>query len=179
MTAIGDSVMLDYADELRALLPGVAIHAAVGLQFSAGISLAERLRAEHRLGSVVVVALGTNGPVTPTELRELLAVLRRVRRVVLVTVHVDRPWQDSVNAVLRAGAAVARNAVVADWAALAAHHPGWFYADGTHLPIDGPGARALARLIAAKVHAASPGASAGPKRGRRARTPASAGPSRR
>ena len=41
--------------------------------------------------------------------------------------------------------------MLADWQGLAAQHPEWFYSDGTHLPIDGPGAQALAALIASKV----------------------------
>ena len=40
------------------------------------------------------------------------------------------------------------NVVVADWATLAAQNPQWFGADGTHLAIDGPGADALASLMA-------------------------------
>ena len=34
---------------------------------------------------------------------------------------------------------------------LAALHPAWFYSDGTHLPEFGPGAEALAALIAAAL----------------------------
>ena len=41
-----------------------------------------------------------------------------------------------------------KNVVVADWATLAAQNPQWFGADGTHLAVDGPGADALASLVA-------------------------------
>jgi hypothetical protein len=59
-----------------------------------------------------------------------------------------------VNAELRAGvAANPKETRLADWATLAAHHPGWFYSDGTHLPLYGPGAKALAGLVAAAVKA--------------------------
>jgi hypothetical protein len=68
--------------------------------------------------------------------------------VVFVNVHVDRPWQDPNNAVLASGATRYHNAVVADWATLAAQNPAWFGADGTHLAIDGTGADALAQLVA-------------------------------
>ena len=40
------------------------------------------------------------------------------------------------------------NVVVADWATLADQNPQWFGADGTHLAVDGPGADALASLVA-------------------------------
>jgi hypothetical protein len=99
----------------------------------------------------VVVALGTNGPITATDFDTMMSDLAGVTRVVFVTVHVDQPWQDPVNAVLEAGVARYPNAVLADWAGLAAAHPEWFYSDGTHLPIGGPGAQALAALIATAV----------------------------
>jgi hypothetical protein len=97
------------------------------------------------------VALGTNGPITASDFDTMMADLAGVTRVVFVTVHVDQPWQDPVNAVLEAGVARYPNTVLADWAGLAAAHPEWFYSDGTHLPIGGPGAQALAALIATAV----------------------------
>jgi len=42
-------------------------------------------------------------------------------------------------------------AVLADWNTLATQNPSWVYSDGTHLPIDGQGAQALATLIAQKA----------------------------
>jgi hypothetical protein len=53
--------------------------------------------------------------------------------------------------VLARGASRYPNVVVADWATLAAQHPEWFAADGTHLAIDGPGAIALAGLVASAL----------------------------
>ena len=55
------------------------------------------------------------------------------------------------NDLIRTGPRRDRHAVLADWTALAKKHPGWFYADHVHLPINGPGATALARLIATKL----------------------------
>jgi hypothetical protein len=83
----------------------------------------------------------------------MLHVLSPCSRVVLVTNHVPLWWQNPNNRLLRAAAAAHRDAVLADWAALAAAHPGWFYADGVHMPIGGTGAHAFARLIASKVSA--------------------------
>jgi len=80
-----------------------------------------------------------------------MSILHDASRVVFVTVHVDRPWQDQVNSVLVQGVARYPNTVLADWQGLAAQNPQWFYADGTHLPIGGPGAQALADLIADRL----------------------------
>ena len=52
---------------------------------------------------------------------------------------------------LAQGAARYPNVVIADWATLAAANPSWFGPDGTHLAINGPGATALAALIASKL----------------------------
>ena len=78
----------------------------------------------------------------------MMSILQGASRVVFVNVHVDRPWQDTNNAVLARGAARYPYVVVADWASLAARNPKWFGGDGTHLPINGPGAVALASLVA-------------------------------
>jgi len=101
--------------------------------------------------AAVVVALGTNGPITAADFDAMMSILPGASRVVFVTVHVDKPWQNQVNGVLSSGVARYPKAVLADWESLAAQHPEWFYSDGTHLPIGGPGAQALAALIASKV----------------------------
>ncbi|HUZ20177.1 MAG TPA: hypothetical protein VMU75_06385 [Acidimicrobiales bacterium] len=151
VTAIGDSVMVDYEADLQAAIPGIDVEAAVSRQWSAGIAEAEQLRAEHRLGATVVIGLGTNGPITAADFDAMMSALAGVSKVVFVTVHVDQPWQDSVNAVLRAGVASHPGTVLADWTALADGNPGWLYSDGTHLPIGGTGAQALATLVASKI----------------------------
>jgi hypothetical protein len=148
MTAIGDSVMVDYASALVRDLPGINVQAAVSRQWSAGIAEVASLRSKNDLGATVVIGLGTNGPVTHAAFRSMMAELGGVQRVVFVTVFVDQPWQGEVNATLAWGASQYRNVVLADWASLAAHHRSWLYADGTHLPIGGAGAIALATLVA-------------------------------
>jgi hypothetical protein len=147
VTAVGDSVMLDYQDSLQTSIPGVNVNAAVSRQWSDGESILQTLKADGQLGADVIVALGTNGPITDTDFDNMMAILGGASRVVFVNVHVDRPWQDPNNAVLANGAARYPNVVIADWATLAAQNPQWFGADGTHLAIDGPGAQALASLI--------------------------------
>jgi hypothetical protein len=151
VTAVGDSVMLDYQDPLTASIPGINVNAAVSRQWSDGEAILQTLKADGQLGADVIVALGTNGPITDTDFDNMMSILGGASRVVFVNVHVDRPWQDPNNAVLAGGAARYPNVVVADWATLAAQNPQWFGADGTHLAIDGPGADALASLVASTL----------------------------
>ena len=147
VTAVGDSVMLDYQTPLEADIPGIDVEAAVSEQWAAGEEELAQLKAEGRLGAEVIVALGTNGPITATDFSDMMTVLQGASHIVFVNIHVDRPWQDPNNAVLDQGAATYPGVLIADWATLAAANPEWFGPDGTHLAIDGPGAQALASLI--------------------------------
>ena len=151
VTAVGDSVMLDYQAPLQQDIPGVNVQAAVSEQWSAGEAELLQLKSGGQLGAVVIVGLSTNGPITSTDFANMMSILSGASRVVFVTIHVDRPWQDSNNAVLAAGVRQYPNTVLADWYGLVEQNPGWLYSDGTHLPIDGPGAQALANLVAAQA----------------------------
>jgi hypothetical protein len=147
VTAIGDSVMLDYQDPLQTDIPGINVDAAVSRQWSEGESILQELKSSGQLGGEVIVALGTNGPIAATDFDNMMAILNGASRIVFVNTHVDQPWQDPNNAVIADGAARYPNVYVADWATLATQNPQWFGSDGTHLAIDGSGADALASLI--------------------------------
>jgi hypothetical protein len=139
--------MLDYQIPLESDIPGVDVEAAVSRQWGAGEDLLAQLKAEGQLGAEVIVALGTNGPISSSDFGDMMNILQGASRVVFVNIHVDRPWQDPNNAVLTQGAATFPRVVIADWVTLADANPGWFGPDETHLAIDGPGAQALASLI--------------------------------
>jgi hypothetical protein len=151
VTAVGDSVMLDYKDPLETDIPGVDVQAVVGEQWYTGEDDLRQLKAAGQLGAEVIVALSTNGPITATDFDNMMAILQGASRVVFVNIHVDRPWQDPNNAVLAAGATRYPNVVIADWVDLANANPDWFYPDQTHMDIDGPGADALASLVASTL----------------------------
>lgn len=153
VTAVGDSVMLDYQDPLQTDIPGINVNASVSRQWSDGLQILQELKASGQLGAEVIVALGTNGPITDSDFDAMMQVLTGASRVVFVNFHVDRPWQDPNNAVLANGASRYPNVFIADWATLAAQNPQWFGSDGTHLAIDGPGATALAMLVASTLAA--------------------------
>jgi len=149
--AVGDSVMIDAQGPLQGCVSNIQVNAAVSRQWSDGETILRQVMVGASPPSVVVVGLGTNGPITDSDFDTMMSILPGASRVVFVTVHVDRSWQAQVNGVLARGVARYPKAVLADWASLAAQHPEWFYSDGTHLPIGGPGAQALAALVASKV----------------------------
>ena len=150
VTAVGDSILLDAQPELTALLPGVGVDGVVSRQFQAGIGVVQADRSSGTLGRVLVVELGTNGGISPSDVDAMVQAAAGVARVVFVNVCVPRAWAAPDNAVLADG--VARHAdvaVLADWNGLATPHPEWFTADQVHL--NPAGAAALAILIASKV----------------------------
>lgn len=129
--AIGDSVMLASAPELAAAFPDIWIDAEVSRGLWAGVSIAEELVAQGSLRPVLVVGLGTNGPVD----EEALIALRRVaaeRRIVLVNAYGDRWWIPEVNAQLAAFAAQHRGVTLADWHTAIAAVPGGLAPDDIH-----------------------------------------------
>ena len=149
--AVGDSVMIDAQQPLEACVPGITVNATVSRQWSDGEAIMRQVMAGASPPAVVVIDLGTNGPIADGDFNAMMSVLSGATRVVFVTVHVDRPWQNQVDAVLANGVSRYPKTVLADWQSLAVQHPEWFYSDGTHLPIGGPGAQALAGLIASHV----------------------------
>jgi hypothetical protein len=153
VTSIGDSVMIDAEPDLQADIPGIDVEAAVSRQWYEGVSLAQQLKAEGRLGAIVVVDLGTNGPVTPDMFAQMMSVLAGASRVVFVTVHLPASysWSQSVNATLRQCVPQYPRARLADFNSLADKHPEWFYGDGIHMPIGGAGAQAMALLIKSQI----------------------------
>jgi hypothetical protein len=147
VSAVGDSIMLDIQPYLQVDIPGTQIDGLVSRQFEAGIAVVQADRAAGTLGNVLVVELGTNGAVTPSDFDDMMQAAAGVKRVVFVNINVPRSWEAPDNAVLAAG--VARYpgvAVLADWNALSAGHPEWFTPDQVHL--QPAGAQALAALVA-------------------------------
>jgi len=148
VTAIGDSVMMDVESALTADVRGTVFDAYVGQQWYEGTSDLQALRAERRLGSIVIIELGTNGPIDRSDFNDMMKALTGVSRVVVVTNFVPDYWQGQNNAVIEAGARAYKNVAVANWEPLAAAHPDWFYGGvGPHMPEGGPGAEVLASLI--------------------------------
>ena len=147
VSAVGDSIMIDIQPYLETDIPGVTVDGVVSRQFETGIGVVQAERAAGTLGSVLVVELGTNGSVTPSDFDAMMQAAAGVQRVVFVNINVPRPWEAPDNAVLAAG--VARYpgvAVLADWNAVSTPHPEWFTPDQVHL--EPAGAQALAALVA-------------------------------
>ena len=132
VVALGDSVMLGAVADLRQDIAGISVEAVEGQQASDAFRRLGALLSAGQVGPAVVLQSGTNGSMDPVALDGLLTRLAG-RRVVILNVHVPRPWQNADNATLAAAARTHANVILIDWNAAAAAHPEWFWGDGTHL----------------------------------------------
>ncbi|MEJ6488474.1 acyltransferase family protein [Leucobacter sp. USCH14] len=114
VTAIGDSVMLASLPELETRFSGITIDAAVSRGMGVGVEIAAQQADAETLRPVLLVGLGTNGPINVDELDALRAAAGD-RQIVLVNAHGDREWIPGVNEALREYAESHRGVVVADW----------------------------------------------------------------
>ncbi|MFE7295489.1 acyltransferase family protein [Streptomyces sp. NPDC057579] len=146
ISAIGDSVMVAAAPALKQKLPGITVDAEVSRQLSVAPELVKTLRRHGTLGDTVIIGLGTNGTGGKTALEGAINAAGPGKRFVLVTSHVSRPWQNSVNQAMDEVASHHRNVVVADWNKAITGHDNLLTDDGVHP--DPAGARVYADTVA-------------------------------
>lgn len=80
---------------------------------------------------MIVVGLGTNGPIERSDLNELKRIAG-TRPIVLVNAYGDRWWIPEVNETLASFAKNRRGVVLADWNAAVAGVPDALAGDGIH-----------------------------------------------
>ena len=164
--AIGDSVLLAAASALGTRLHGdITVDAAVGRQVWTGISRLEQYRDAGDLVGLraIVIALGTNGPMTPADVAQLRALARGVPLLVFINVRVDRTWQSETNTSLAAVVGQPGVRVVNWYGASAA--PGLLWPDGVHP--DPAGATVYAGLVASALALGAPRPQSAPATERR------------
>lgn len=115
ITAVGDSVMLAAEPALREKLPGIDVDAQVSRSMYVAVDILKQRADAGELRSTVVLGLGTNGPVNPDSLDDVLRVIGPDRQLILVTAYAPRDWIEGVNAELTSFAAAHRTTAIADW----------------------------------------------------------------
>ena len=151
ITMIGDSVMLGASTAITEIMPDAFVDAKGSRDVCGGFDIAQKLQQEGYLRDIVVVALGTNGPLLEYEpyasgMQNLLNLLGNDRQVYWVTVYCSySEWMSMNNQYLAELEKVRPNFHLIDWYFLAVSHPEWLYDDGTHLTPDG--AEQYAKLI--------------------------------
>jgi hypothetical protein len=160
--------MVASAAALNTTLPGIYINAVVGRAMVNGLAEIQSLIARHELRRYVVVGLGTNGPVSAAQIRQLRHLIGPGRDLILVNTYGPTPWASSVNMVIDAAGRHTAHVSLADWHAAISGHTNLLWPDRIH-PRPA-GARVYARIVLAAIaaqvpHAAAPscGAARGPR----------------
>ena len=134
--ALGDSVMLGAAPQLKE--DGFTVDAVESRAFVNGLDTILQLNAQGRLGDVVVVHLGTNGPIGSGDMTRMMDALAGVPQVLLLTIDVPRDYTSDNNSLIYETASAYPNVSLLDWAGLNDSCPGdCFYSDGFHLRPEG------------------------------------------
>ena len=142
---IGDSVMLGSAHQIQQVLPGSWIDAEVSRYVGSGLEIAQSMYAQGKLGHLVVISLGTNGPIAGQERYEVQtrALLKYLcadpdRQIFWVNTYAPHlSWQDTNNDYLNQISASHPNVHIIDWYGLISQHPEWLSGDGIHPNDDG------------------------------------------
>ncbi|MDD4334064.1 MAG: acyltransferase family protein [Desulfotomaculaceae bacterium] len=145
VTVIGDSVMINVGPELKKLSPDIVVDAELGRQMFQAPQVIENLKEQGVLGETVVIALGSNGSFTEGQFVDILNLLGRERRIVLVNTRVPKPWESVVNQILARAAAADPEIELVDWHGASSGHDDYFYPDGVHL--NPAGIQAYAALV--------------------------------
>jgi peptidoglycan/LPS O-acetylase OafA/YrhL len=148
LTALGDSVLLGSSRLLEATLKGADIHATVGWQAVHVLKQVRALDGARQLRPVVLVHLGNNGYVTETQLRQILSLLTKAKRVLLVNNHVPRRWMEANDALFKRVAVDYPNVALIDWRKISDGNPKFFASDDVHLTPQGQRAFVQAILSA-------------------------------
>ncbi|MBM3697724.1 MAG: hypothetical protein FJW78_04505, partial [Actinobacteria bacterium] len=108
-------------------------------QFGEGISAVRAALGPKACAAVI--ALGTNGPVKPAQWKEMMAIVKRVPRVVVVNTYTrdhrrrrdgqQQYWMEQLNNDIK-GLAKFKNVRVVDWYSAAAGNSSWLEPDGVH-----------------------------------------------
>lgn len=146
--AVGDSVLYDAAPVLSNY--GFRSNAMVCRTMPQGIAWLQQHAGA--LPGLVVVALGTNGSVTNSQIDQLLGLLGPNRTLALVTPHHGN--YAYVPGLYRAAAQQYPGRIeVLDWDGISGGHPEWFAPDGIHLG-GTAGVNAFASMVAGSLSSA-------------------------
>lgn len=145
-TAIGDSVMAGAVEALGTAIEGVEVDAVRGRQAAAVIKNLQARRDAGRLGDLVIIHTGSNGPFSARQFDSIMQLLADTRLVLFVNVKVPRRWEAPNNAVIADGVQRYPNTLMVDWHAASVGRPELFWRDGIHLRPRG--AELYANLIA-------------------------------
>ncbi len=149
---IGDSVSVALSDSggygyFGDAFPRATLDAAIGRQLYTAKDVYQQHVDGGWNGPAAIFEVGTNGPATADDVREMVESVPADKHVYLMNVRSPDPLQDINNALLQQAADEHENVRIIDWHAASAGHDEYFDGDGTHLTA-GDGCQAYLALIA-------------------------------
>lgn len=141
VTFIGDSLTLGMRDATRALFPKAYIDGEVGRQMVQVQNVASSLAAAGELAPNVVINMGANGGFSVDQVKNLIETIGENKEIYFVNTHVNRPWRDEVNNVLKEAIKDAGKHVhLVDWYAYYQKNVDpatWLTPDAVHFEFEG------------------------------------------
>jgi hypothetical protein len=132
--AVGESVMLGAAPQLQA--GGFVVNADESRQGEITAEIIGQYRASGQIGKIIVIQVGTNGPVSQETYDKIMSFLppEEVEQVIFLTVAAPRGWIEPNNALIWGLQGRYSNVKVLDWAGfvVSGQVPG-LAGDGIHL----------------------------------------------
>jgi peptidoglycan/LPS O-acetylase OafA/YrhL len=132
--AIGESVMLGAAPQMQA--GGFVVNADESRQGEITAEIVGQYRASGQIGKIIVIQVGTNGPVSQETYDKIMSFLppEEVEQVIFLTVAAPRGWIEPNNAIIWSLQGRYPNVKVLDWAGfvVSGQVPG-LAGDGIHL----------------------------------------------
>ncbi|QBP17682.1 acetyltransferase [uncultured bacterium] len=133
MTAVGDSVLVDGSKDLHQVFKNTLIKAKVGGQLNQAADILRQEKSNHTLQKNILVNIGTNAPLTSSQIKEIMDIVGPHRNVYWITAHVPtKPYQNSTNNTIRRAGKKYRNFHVIDWYAASHSHSNYFWSDHVH-----------------------------------------------
>ena len=158
---IGDSITWQVTDHLRSVIPGIRgagpdgsnpigdeEFGVIGRTFSKAPSALARIMAGGA-PDVLIVALGTNPPMTLSQVDAFMAQTGGIARVIFVNIRIPRDWEASTNALINSLPQRFNNVSVVDWYSYSGSHPYVLNSSGYHL--SDVGKPEYAALVAAEA----------------------------
>ncbi|TBN57803.1 acetyltransferase [Glaciihabitans arcticus] len=115
IVAVGDSVMLAATPTVQETFPGILIDAVVSRQMSQAPEIVRGLVKRGKMRPILVLGLGTNGPIDLKTIEEVKSIIGPKVQLVLVNVQAPRGWVPEVNEIVSRYAQQQRTVELANW----------------------------------------------------------------
>jgi hypothetical protein len=133
---IGDSITWQATADLEAAIPGIRVDGVIGRTFSS-VGVAFDSMMAGGTPDVLIIALGTNPPMTLSQVDAFMATTGAIERVFFVNIRIPRDWEASTNELINSLPQRYGKVSVIDWYGFSGERPEVFNTSGFHLSDDG------------------------------------------